>query len=103
MKKAWIYRKIILGILSVAFSLVTLTTTTFAWFTLTTRATADNFDFSVTLGNELEISLDGITVSINLVNISINKIVIALKSILTTTKNIIVSLKDCILTSKDRV
>jgi hypothetical protein len=59
MKKAWIYRKIILGILSVAFSLVTLTTTTFAWFTLTTRTTVDNFDFSVTLGTELEISLDG--------------------------------------------
>jgi len=63
MSKPWIYRKILFAILSVAFSLVTLTTTTFAWLTLTTRATADNFDFSVTLGNELEISLDGINYS----------------------------------------
>jgi len=73
MRRSRIYRKIFLGILSVAFSLVTLTTTTFAWLTFTTRTTVDYLDFSVALGNELEISLDGKTFTTDIDSSSIKE------------------------------
>lgn len=54
-------RKIALSILTLTFSIIALTTTTFAWFTLSTSNTIDGIQLSVTLGEDLELSLDNIS------------------------------------------
>lgn len=57
MKK--ISKKAILSILTLVLTVVVLGASTFAWFTLGTTATVDNFDVNVTSSEGLEISLDG--------------------------------------------
>jgi hypothetical protein len=51
--------KLLFAIISVAFALVALGTTTFAWFTLSDTATVSTFDAQITAGEGIEISLDG--------------------------------------------
>jgi hypothetical protein len=53
--------KLLFAIISAAFALVALGTTTFAWFTLTNEATISPFNAEITAGEGIEISLDGIT------------------------------------------
>ncbi|MGI6769102.1 MAG: hypothetical protein ACOX43_08485 [Bacilli bacterium] len=52
-------RKLLLSVLTVAFALITLGATTFAWFTLSTKAEIEAFDVEVTSGAGIEISADG--------------------------------------------
>ncbi len=52
-------RKLLLSVLTVAFALITLGATTFAWFTLSTKAEIQSFDVEVTSGAGIEISADG--------------------------------------------
>lgn len=52
-------RKLLLSIVTVALALVTLGATTFAWFTLSTRAEVQEFEVDVTSGAGIEISADG--------------------------------------------
>ncbi|MGD9605572.1 MAG: hypothetical protein AB7V00_05430, partial [Bacilli bacterium] len=51
--------KLFISILTVAFAVIALGTTTFAWFTLSNTATVSPFQASVTAGEGIEISLDG--------------------------------------------
>jgi len=51
-------RKLILSIVSIAIAIVALGTSTFAWFSLSNRATVGQFNAEVTGGDGLEISLD---------------------------------------------
>jgi len=53
--------KLLFAIISAAFALVALGTTTFAWFTLTNEATISPFNAEITAGEGIEISLDGET------------------------------------------
>jgi len=50
--------KLLFAIISVAFALVALGTTTFAWFTISNTASVSQFSAQVTAGQGLEISLD---------------------------------------------
>lgn len=50
--------KLLFAIISAAFALVALGTTTFAWFTLTNEAEISQFDAQITAGEGIEISLD---------------------------------------------
>jgi len=52
-------RKLLLSVLTVAFALITLGATTFAWFTLSTKAEVQTFNVDVTSGAGIEISADG--------------------------------------------
>lgn len=52
-------RKLLLSVLTVAFALITLGATTFAWFTLSTKAEIEEFNVEVTSGAGIEISADG--------------------------------------------
>lgn len=52
-------RKLLLSVLTLAFALITLGATTFAWFTLSTKAEIQPFDIDVTSGAGIEISADG--------------------------------------------
>lgn len=56
-------RKLLLSIVTVALALVTLGATTFAWFTLSTRAEVEEFKVDVTSGAGIEISADGMNYS----------------------------------------
>lgn len=56
-------RKLLLSIVTVALALVTLGATTFAWFTLSTRAEVQEFEVDVTSGAGIEISADGMNYS----------------------------------------
>jgi len=56
-------RKLLLSIVTVALALVTLGATTFAWFTLSTRAEVEGFEVDVTSGAGIEISADGMNYS----------------------------------------
>jgi len=56
-------RKLLLSIVTVALALVTLGATTFAWFTLSTRAEVEEFKVDVTSGAGIEISVDGMNYS----------------------------------------
>ncbi|MGI6728746.1 MAG: hypothetical protein ACOX5P_00560 [Bacilli bacterium] len=51
--------KLLFAIISAAFALVALGTTTFAWFTISNTASVSQFSAQVTAGQGLEISLDG--------------------------------------------
>jgi len=50
--------KLFISILTVAFAVIALGTTTFAWFTLSNTATVSPFNATVTAGQGIEISLD---------------------------------------------
>jgi hypothetical protein len=50
--------KLFISILTVAFAVIALGTTTFAWFTLSNTATVSPFNASVTAGEGIEVSLD---------------------------------------------
>lgn len=52
-------RKLLLSVLTLAFALITLGATTFAWFTLSTKAEIEPFIIDVTSGAGIEISADG--------------------------------------------
>lgn len=52
-------RKLLVSVFTLAFALVTLGATTFAWFTLTSTAKIDNFEANLTSGEGIEISIDG--------------------------------------------
>ena len=52
-------RKLFISILTVAFAVITLGTTTFAWFTLSSTAEIESFNAEVTAGDGIEISLNG--------------------------------------------
>lgn len=54
-----ITRKLFISILTVAFALVTLGATTFAWFTLSNKAQVQQFEAQVSAGAGIEISLNG--------------------------------------------
>jgi hypothetical protein len=54
-----ITRKLFISILTVAFALVTLGATTFAWFTLSNKAQIQQFEAQVSAGAGIEISLNG--------------------------------------------
>lgn len=52
-------RKLFISLLTVAFAVITLGTTTFAWFTLSSTAEIESFTAEVTAGDGIEISLNG--------------------------------------------
>jgi len=56
-----ITNKLFISILTVAFAVIALGSTTFAWFTLNNVATISNFNASITAGEGIEMSLDGST------------------------------------------
>jgi len=77
--------KLLFAIISVAFALVALGTTTFAWFTLTNEATISKFKAQITAGEGIEISIDGTnyytTIPTNIIQAEINKLKVTLKDI----------------------
>jgi len=52
-------RKLLISVFTLAFALVTLGATTFAWFTLTSTAAIDTMNMDITAGHGIEISVDG--------------------------------------------
>ena len=77
--------KLLFAIISVAFALVALGTTTFAWFTLSDTATVSTFDAQITAGEGIEISLDDInyytTIPANVIQDKINALNVELKDV----------------------
>lgn len=77
--------KLLFAIISVAFALVALGTTTFAWFTLSDTATVSTFDAQITAGEGIEISLDGTnyytTIPANVIQGKINDLNVELKDV----------------------
>lgn len=77
--------KLLFAIISAAFALVALGTTTFAWFTLTNEAEISQFDAQITAGEGLEISLDGTnfytTIPANVIQAKIKSLKVTLKDI----------------------
>ncbi len=56
-------RKLFISIFTAVFALVTLGATTFAWFTLTTTVSIEEFEAKITSGTGIEVSLDGVRFS----------------------------------------
>lgn len=56
-------RKLFISIFTAVFALVTLGATTFAWFTLTTTVSIEEFQAEITSGTGIEVSLDGVRFS----------------------------------------
>jgi len=56
-------RKLFISLLTVAFAVITLGATTFAWFTLSNTARVESFDMQVTAGAGIAISVDDINFS----------------------------------------
>ncbi|MDD4243805.1 MAG: hypothetical protein PHG08_05775 [Bacilli bacterium] len=87
--------KLLFAIISAAFALVALGTTTFAWFTLTNEATISQFNAQITAGEGIEISLDNITyyttIPESVIQAKINSMNIELKDV--TSSNGIVMTK----------
>jgi len=54
-------RKLMLSIVAIALVVIALGTSTFAWFTLSNKATVGQFNAEVTAGEGMELSLDGTT------------------------------------------
>jgi len=77
--------KLLFAIISAAFALVALGTTTFAWFTLTNEATISQFNAEITAGEGIEISIDGTnyytTIPTNIIQAKIKKLKVTLKDI----------------------
>jgi len=77
--------KLLFAIISAAFALVALGTTTFAWFTLSDTATVSQFNAQVTAGDGIEISLDGntyyTTIPDDVIQTAINKLNVTLEDI----------------------
>lgn len=55
-----ITRKLFISVLTLAFALVTLGATTFAWFTLTTTVSVDPIELHIVAGTGIELSADGV-------------------------------------------
>lgn len=72
-------RKIAISILTLTLTIIALTTTTFAWFTLATSNTVDGIQLNVTLGDDLELSLDNISYYQSLSRDMIDEIIKQLK------------------------
>src|SRR5690554_1785074 len=53
-------RKLMISVFTLAFALVTLGATTFAWFTLTSVSSIDEIEVEIIAGNFMELSIDGI-------------------------------------------
>ncbi|MFA7377032.1 MAG: hypothetical protein WCZ13_05950, partial [Acholeplasmataceae bacterium] len=53
-------KKILLSVIAVVVTVAALGTSTFAWFTLSNRASVGTFEAEVTAGEGIEISLDGV-------------------------------------------
>lgn len=77
--------KLLFAIISAAFALVALGTTTFAWFTLSDSATVSQFNAQITAGEGIEISIDGTnyytTIPTSIIQAEINKLKVTLKDI----------------------
>lgn len=77
--------KLLFAIISAAFALVALGTTTFAWFTISNTASVSQFSAQVTAGQGLEISLDGTyfytTIPESVIQAKINSLKVTLKDI----------------------
>src|SRR5690606_5822682 len=56
-------RKLFISIFTAVFALVTLGATTFAWFTLTTTVSIEEFQAEITSGTGIEVSLNGVRFS----------------------------------------
>ncbi len=56
-------RKLFISIFTAVFALVTLGATTFAWFTLTTTVSIEEFEAEITSGTGIEVSLNGVRFS----------------------------------------
>lgn len=52
-------RKLMISVFTLAFALVTLGATTFAWFTLTSVSSIDEVEVEIIAGNFMELSIDG--------------------------------------------
>ena len=52
-------RKLMLSIVAIALVVIALGTSTFAWFTLSNKASVGQFNAEVTAGQGMELSLDG--------------------------------------------
>src|SRR5690554_5928019 len=52
-------RKLMISVFTLAFALVTLGATTFAWFTLTSVSSIDKVEVEIIAGNFMELSIDG--------------------------------------------
>ena len=61
-----INRKLILSLTVFVFALVSLVTTTFAWFSIAQDATVGDLSMSISGGTELLVSLDGTNYSDNI-------------------------------------
>jgi len=73
-------RKLLISVLSLVFALVTLGTTTFAWFTLTGTVAVDSIDMNVSAGYGIEISVDGGNTYKNLITMNDLKAALGLSS-----------------------
>ncbi len=80
--------KLLFAIISAAFALVALGTTTFAWFTLTNEATISQFNAEITAGEGIEISLDGTnfytTIPATVIQGKITELNVSLKDVTST-------------------
>ena len=54
------FRKIVIGITSIVFTAVALTSTTYAWFKINSRASVTGFNFKVTGGDGFKVSVDNV-------------------------------------------
>ncbi|MFA6827833.1 MAG: hypothetical protein WCR64_05255, partial [Bacilli bacterium] len=54
-------RKLMLSIVAIALVVIALGTSTFAWFTLSNKASVGQFNAEVTAGEGMELSVDGTT------------------------------------------
>lgn len=66
-------RKLILASSTALATALTLSSTTWAWFKMNSRATVENFDFEVVGGNGFKVSIDGENYYNNLSNLQIKK------------------------------
>jgi len=77
--------KLLFAIISAAFALVALGTTTFAWFTISNTASVSQFSAQVTAGQGLEISLDGTyfytTIPASVIQAKIDSLNVTLKDV----------------------
>ena len=72
-----IYRKLILGLTSIAMTAICLVSTTYAWFEVSKTATVSKFDFDVTGGLGFLVSVDGSNFSSSLSTSQIQKAIVA--------------------------
>src|SRR5690554_3242585 len=68
-------RKLMISVFTLAFALVTLGATTFAWFTLTSVAKIDPYTVGIEVGEGIEISLDDETFKSFITNAELKSII----------------------------